>query len=71
MFGICLLNDTTGSRLTIIENDCRGKSETITLRILQEWMEGKGWPVTWESLIKALRDAGLTTLADEIAAKKL
>ena len=71
MFGILLLNDETGSRITTIDNDCRGNSEKIMLRILQEWIEGKGLPLTWESLVQTLRDTGLSTLADEIAAKKL
>ena len=70
-FGILLLNDKTGSRVDAIEDECRGKPERITRKILQEWMEGKGLPLTWESLIKTLRDTGLSTLADEIAAKKL
>ena len=71
MFGICLLNDETGSQVDTIEDACGGKPERITRKILQEWMEGKGLPLTWESLIKTLRDTGLSTLADEIAAKKL
>ena len=41
------------------------------LRILQEWMEGKGLPVTWESLVRTLRDTNLSTLADEIQASKI
>ena len=71
MFGILLLNDLTGSRITTIDNDCCGNSAKIMLRILQEWLEGKGLPLTWESLVQTLRDTGLSTLADEIAAKKL
>ena len=71
MFGICLLNDETGSRVRGFKQACQGDPEDVVLRILQEWMEGKGLPLTWESLIKTLRDTGLSTLADEIAAKKL
>lgn len=41
------------------------------LRILGEWMEGKGLPVTWESLVKTLRDIGLLVLADQIQASKM
>ena len=36
------------------------------LRVLQEWLEGKGLPVTWESLVQSLRDTGLSVLADQI-----
>ena len=71
MFGILLLNDLTGSRVRGFKQACLGDPEDVVLRILQEWMEGKGLPLTWESLIQTLRDTGLSTLADEIAAKKL
>ena len=70
-FGILLLNDETGSRVNMIENTCHGMPERITQKILQEWMEGKGLPLTWESLIRTLRDTELSTLADEIEAVKL
>ena len=70
-FGIFLLNDMTGSRVDIIDTECRGKPERIVLKILQEWLEGKGLPVTWESLIQTLRDTDLSVLADQIQATKL
>ena len=70
-FGILLLNDKTGGRMNIIEDECRGKPERIVLRILQEWLEGKGLPVTWESLIQTLRDTDLSVLAEQIEATKL
>ena len=71
MFGIFLLNDKTGSRIDSIEEYCRGNPEKITRKILQEWLEGKGLPVTWETLIKTLRDVELTVLADHIQGLKL
>ena len=71
MFGICLLNDETGSRIDAIEDAYSGKPERITRKILQEWIGGKGLPLTWESLVQTLRNTGLSTLADEIAAEKL
>ena len=52
--------------MNIIEDECRGKPERIVLRILQEWLEGKGLPVTWESLIQTLRDTDLSLVADQI-----
>ena len=70
-FGIFLLNDMIGSRVDSIEDECRGKPERIVLKILQEWLEGKGFPVTWESLIQTLRDMGHSDLADQIQATKL
>ena len=65
-FGVLLLNDETGSQMDSIADECRGKPERICHRILQEWLEGKGLPVTWETLIQTLRDTGLPTLADHI-----
>ena len=41
------------------------------LRILQEWLEGKGLPVTWESLVQTLRNIDLSVLADQIQASKI
>ena len=70
-FTFFLLKDKTGSRVKMIEDECRGRPERIVLRILQEWLEGKGLPVTWESLIQTLRDTDLSVLADQIQATKL
>ena len=72
-FGILLLNDKTGGRMSIIEDECRGKPERIVLRILQEWLEGKESPtaVTWELLIQTLRDTDLSVLAEQIETTKL
>ena len=68
-FGIFLLNDETGSRMNIFRKECLGKPEDVILMILQEWLEGKGLPVTWVSLIRALKDAELFAMADQIQDK--
>ena len=66
-FGIILLNDTVGSRVRSFKQACQGDPEDVMLRILQEWLEGKGLlPVTWQTLVKTLRDIELSTLADQI-----
>ena len=70
-FGIFLLNDQTGSRVQSLKQACLGNPEDVMLRILQEWLEGKGLPVTWESLIKTLRNIDLSVLADQIQASKI
>ena len=49
-----------------MEVECRGRPERITLKILQEWLEGKGLPVTWNTLIETLRNTKLNELADKI-----
>ena len=64
--GTLLLNDETGSLIDAIEHDCLGKSHRITRRILQEWLEGKGEPCTWETLTAILRNCKLNALAKKI-----
>ena len=71
MFGIILLNDETGNRIQRLKQACLGDPEDVMLRVLHEWIEGKGLPVTWESLFQTLRDADLSTLADKIQDSKL
>ena len=39
-----------GSRLKALKQACLGSPEDTMLSILQEWLQGKGLPVTWESL---------------------
>ena len=70
-FGILLLDDRTGNRVYAIEDECRGKPERIMLRILQEWVLGKSATLTWQTLIKTLKDCKLNILADRIQATKL
>ena len=70
-FGIFLLNDTTGSRVSGFEQACQRDPERIVQRILREWVEGKGLPVTWESIIQTLNKTGMSTLAHKIEASKL
>ena len=54
-FGIILLNDEDGCHIAELENDCQGKCELIILKILSNWIRGKGKPVTWTALIAKLR----------------
>ena len=66
-FGILLLNDDTGSRLdTIITNHGHRSDSNVAITILQQWIEGKGVAVTWESLRKVLIDADLSDVAKQI-----
>ena len=69
-FAVFLLNDEVGSRVDSFKQQCLGNPEMITRTILQEWLEGRGVePVTWETLIKTLRDCDLSALADEVHQK--
>ena len=66
-FGIFILNDKTGSKVTAIAKTEHGNSVAVTVEILRLWLQGKGrMPVTWQTLIKCLQDAGLNTLANDI-----
>ena len=67
-FGIFLLNDTTGSKVESLKHQHMGDPSRITMGILQEWLEGRGLPVSWGTLIQTLRDIQLNLLAEEVAA---
>ena len=70
-FGILLLEDENGARTQSIIHECRDNSEQITMKVLQEWIAGRGkLPVSWDTLIKVLRDIDFGPLADDIAAMK-
>ena len=71
MFGTLLLDDKTGRRVDSIKAECLGSPVASAWKILQEWLEGNGLPVTWQSLIQTLRDSDLSALADQIQAAKL
>ena len=68
-FGIILLNDEDGCHLAELENDCQGRCESIILKILSDWIRGKGKPVTWTALIETLRSCDLNDLSDHMNEK--
>ena len=71
-FGILLLNDHNGTRVSNIEYKHRGDTVQINTEILQEWATGRGkQPASWETLIEVLCDIGLGALASEIEVVKL
>ena len=66
-FGTFLLDDANGTIVEAITEKHRGNVKEINKTILQEWLKGRGKePFTWETLVKVLRDADLSTLADDI-----
>ena len=71
-FGILLLNDLNGTRLSNIEYKHRGDAVQINTEILREWATGRGKnPVSWKTLTEVLHKIGLSTLASEIEVVKL
>ena len=70
-FGILLLNDLNGTKVSNIEYKHRGDAMQINTEILREWATGRGkQPVSWETLTEVLRNIGLGALASEIEAMK-
>ena len=68
-FGLCL--KFSPSSLNNIESTCRGDVEACVNRLLTLWLEGhvqdvSQAPITWETLLEALRDSRLVRLADDL-----
>ena len=68
-FGIHLLQDITGAHIRDLEHEHSKCGEKINKIILSEWLEGKGRPVTWATLVEVLRIIELGELAREIEEK--
>ena len=64
--GYLLLNDTKGAVTRTIIKTCGPDATDIILEIFQQWIEGKGMPVEWATLVEVLKDIGLTELACEM-----
>lgn len=70
MFGVLLLEDDTGNRITAFDDEFKCNAEKINFRVLKLWVEGKGrLPVTWATLVTVLKDIGLVRLAKDIEAR--
>ena len=66
-FGILLLNDPNGTRVSNIEDKHRRDAVQINTEILREWATGRGkQPVSWEILTEVLCNIGFGALASEI-----
>ena len=66
-FGTLLLEDKMGNKVNSIVKSKHYIPVDITVEILKQWLQGKGRkPVTWQTLVKCLRDTNLNVLADNI-----
>ena len=66
-FGILLLEDQTGARISAMERELAKNAQDINYRVFQEWLQGNGRkPVSWVTLISVLKDIGLSQLAKSI-----
>ena len=68
-FGVFLLQDETGSKVKTIESHYKENPKRINQEIFGQWLQGDGkQPVTWKTLIEALRDSQLFYVAEEVEA---
>ena len=65
-FGILLLEDETGQKVRSMEIKHHFDPSNINTQILEEWIKGKGKPLTWDTLTEVLCDTKLTTIATDI-----
>lgn len=71
-FGVLLLMDADGDRITAIKKELMGNVSDINREILHQWLKGNGkQPVTWTTLVAVLQDIGLEKLAKDIEAVKM
>ena len=61
-----LLEDSNGQMVEGIAAAQHYNPYRTTFAILQRWLNGGGLPVTWQTLVKCLRDAKLNAAADDI-----
>lgn len=62
--GVLLLDDDTGAVTQAIFRQYQHDATDINIEILQRWIQGKGkLPVDWATLIRALKEIGLSELA--------
>ena len=71
-FGALLLLDNTTAHVDALAHELRWNAEGINLRILQEWLVGKGKePKTWATLVKVLNDIEMGELAHLVQQAKI
>jgi len=69
-FGVLLLEDDNGDEVDAIVKEFKGNAKDINRRILKLWLNGKGQPVTWSTLVGVLKDIQLNQLAKQIKSVK-
>ena len=63
-FGTLLLQDDTGTQIECLERASNYlQPDNIVIDILKKWLQREPTPVTWDNLIKVLRDCNLNPLA--------
>ena len=52
--------------MAIIKERCHGDPKKIIVDVLTDWLQGKGVVVSWENLVRILRDCNISLLAKQI-----
>ena len=65
-FGVHLLEDKTGMRISNIRSEMRGSPIDINREILMQWLEGRGKPVVWKTIVDVLHEIELNELAKAV-----
>ena len=65
-FGVLLLNDDDGSKVSAIEHKNMREAKPILIDIVKLWLQGEGRPVSWKTLVEVLEDSVLRRLAEDI-----
>ena len=65
-FGVLLLNDDDGSKVSAIVDKNMREAKPICTDIVKLWLQGEGRPVSWKTLVEVLEDIGLRRLAEDI-----
>ena len=65
-FGTFLLQDDTGCVVQSMETNYHHQPEDIVNDILRRWLQKEPTPVTWDNLVRVLRDCDLQPLAEYI-----
>ena len=71
-FGLLFLEDHNGARIRAVGHKHNNDEKEINIEVIEEWVAGKGiHHVNWKILTEVLHDIELSTLAEEIEAKKV
>ena len=66
-YGTFLLQDDTGTQIACLKRASNSlQPDDIVIDILKKWLQKETTPVTWDNLIKVLRDCNLTQLAEHV-----
>lgn len=70
-FGVLLLEDVTGSKITSIVSQMSGDPESINHEIVRRWLNGEGkCPITWKTFMEVLEDIQMSSIVSVLDVPK-